>query len=162
RPGAGRRRRRYRRRQPRARARCRHTGGRERPGHPQRTPGQARLTPMWAEWTIATRFLREGKSQSTLILVGIAVGVAVIVFLTALITGLQDNTIERTLGTQAHIRIVPTEERNRVLPPPEGTTQLVLETRRAQRLRSINNWQQVLAVLDALDQVTAASPVLSG
>ena len=117
---------------------------------------------MWAEWTIATRFLREGKSQSTLILVGIAVGVAVIVFLTALITGLQANIIERTLGTQAHIRIVPTEEQNRVLPAPEGTTQLVLETRRAQRLRSINNWQQVLAVLDALDQVTAASPVISG
>ena len=117
---------------------------------------------MWAEWTIATRFLREGKSQSTLILVGIAVGVAVIVFLTALITGLQENIIERTLGTQAHIRIVPTEERNRVLPAPEGTTQLVLETRRAQRLRSINNWQQVLVVLDALDQVTAASPVISG
>ncbi len=117
---------------------------------------------MWAEWTIATRFLREGKSQSTLILVGIAVGVAVIVFLTALITGLQDNIIERTLGTQAHIRIVPTEENNRVLPPPEGTTQLVLETRRAQRLRSINNWQQVLGVLDVLEQVTAASPVISG
>ena len=117
---------------------------------------------MWAEWTIATRFLREGKSQSTLILVGIAVGVAVIVFLTALITGLQANIIERTLGTQAHIRIVPTEEQNRVLPAPEGTTQLVLETRRAQRLRSINNWQQVLAVLDALEQVTAASPVISG
>ena len=116
---------------------------------------------MWAEWTIATRFLREGKSQSTLILVGIAVGVAVIVFLTALITGLQANIIERTLGTQAHIRIVPTEEQNRVLPAPEGTTQLVLETRRAQRLRSINNWQQVLAVLDALAQVTAASPVIT-
>ncbi len=117
---------------------------------------------MWAEWTIATRFLREGKSQSTLILVGIAVGVAVIVFLTALITGLQENIIERTLGTQAHIRIVPTEERNIVLPAPAGSTQLVLETRRAQRLRSINNWQQVLGVLDALGPVTAASPVISG
>ncbi|WP_374602872.1 ABC transporter permease [Arenimonas sp.] len=117
---------------------------------------------MWAEWTIATRFLREGKSQSTLILVGIAVGVAVIVFLTALITGLQENIIERTLGTQAHIRIVPTEEKNIVLPAPAGSAQLVLETRRAQRLRSINNWQQVLGVLDALGPVTAASPVISG
>ena len=117
---------------------------------------------MWAEWTIATRFLREGKSQSTLILVGIAVGVAVIVFLTALITGLQENIIERTLGTQAHIRIVPTEEKNIVLPAPAGSTQLVLETRRAQRLRSINNWQQVRDVLDTLPQVTAVSPVISG
>lgn len=117
---------------------------------------------MWAEWTIATRFLREGKSQSTLILVGIAVGVAVIVFLTALITGLQANIIDRTLGTQAHIRIQPEEERNQVLPPADGSTQLVLETRRAQRLRSINNWQQIVAVLDSLPRVTAVSPVISG
>lgn len=117
---------------------------------------------MWAEWTIATRFLREGKSQSLLILVGIAVGVAVIVFLTALITGLQANIIDRTLGTQAHIRIEADEERNVVLPGPEGAVQLVLETRRAQRLRSINNWQQILGVLDSLPRVTAASPVISG
>ena len=68
---------------------------------------------MWIEWTIATRFLREGKAQSTLILVGIAVGVAVIVFLTALITGLQGNIVNRTLGTQAHIKVMPTEEANR-------------------------------------------------
>ena len=117
---------------------------------------------MWAQWTIATRFLREGKAQSTLILVGIAVGVAVIVFLTALITGLQDNIIQRTLGTQAHIRIQPTEEANVVLAPADGAVQLVLETRRAQRLRSINNWQQVVAAADALEQVRAVSPVISG
>ena len=98
---------------------------------------------MWIEWTIATRFLREGKSQSTLILVGIAVGVAVIVFLTALITGLQGNIVNRTLGTQAHIKVQPTEEANRVLAPADGSVHLVLESKRAQRLRSINNWQQV-------------------
>jgi lipoprotein-releasing system permease protein len=117
---------------------------------------------MWIEWTIATRFLREGKAQSTLILVGIAVGVAVIVFLTALITGLQGNIINRTLGTQAHIKVQPTEETNRILPPADGSVQLVLENKRAQRLRSINNWQQVRDVLDTLPRVTAVSPVISG
>ncbi|HEX4855114.1 ABC transporter permease [Arenimonas sp.] len=117
---------------------------------------------MWIEWTIATRFLREGKAQSTLILVGIATGVAVIVFLTALITGLQGNIINRTLGTQAHIRVQPTEETNRILAPADGSVQLVLENKRAQRLRSINNWQQVRDVLDTLPQVTAVSPVISG
>ena len=117
---------------------------------------------MWIEWTIATRFLREGKAQSTLILVGIAVGVAVIVFLTALITGLQGNIINRTLGTQAHIKVQPTEESNRILAPAAGTVQLVLETTRAQRLRSLNNWQQVRDVLDTLPRVTAVSPVISG
>lgn len=117
---------------------------------------------MWTEWTIATHFLREGKAQSALILVGIGAGVAVIVFLTALITGLQGNTIARTLGTQSHIRIEPADERNIILPAPPGTTQLILEDKRAQRLRSINNWQDVRDVLDTLPEVTAVSPIASG
>ena len=117
---------------------------------------------MWIEWTIAGRFLREGKTQSTLILTGIAVGVAVIVFLSALITGLQGNIIKRTLGTQAHIKVQPTEESNRILPPAPGSAQLLLESKRAQRLRPINNWQQVRDVLDTMPGVTAVSPLISG
>ncbi|WP_198120592.1 ABC transporter permease [Massilia rhizosphaerae] len=117
---------------------------------------------MWIEWTIATRFLREGKAQSALILVGIAVGVAVIVFLTALITGLQGNIINRTLGTQAHIKVQPPEEYNRIVRPAPGTAQLLLESKRAQRLRSINNWQQVRDVLDTMPRITAVSPSISG
>lgn len=117
---------------------------------------------MWIEWTIATRFLREGRAQSTLILVGIAVGVAVIVFLTALITGLQGNIIKRTLGTQAHIKVLPPDERNHVFAPAAGSAQLLLESKRAQRLRSINNWQQVRDVLDTLPHVEAVSPLISG
>jgi len=114
------------------------------------------------EWSIATRFLREGKAQSALILLGIGIGVAVIVFLTALINGLQSNTIERTLGTQAHIRVQTADERNLVIPPPPGTAQLILEDKRAQRLRSINNWQQVRDLLDQQPDVIAVSPVVSG
>lgn len=117
---------------------------------------------MWIEWTLALRFLREGRIQSMLILVGIAVGVAVIVFLTALITGLQVNIIDRTLGTQAHIKVEAPDEMNRILPAHAGVMQLILETRRAQRLRSINNWQQVRDALDTLPQVTAVSPIISG
>ena len=117
---------------------------------------------MWLEWTIALRFLREGRIQSVLILIGIAVGVAVIVFITALITGLQYNIIDRTLGTQAHIKIESSDEMNRVLPAEDGVSQLILETKRAQRLRSINNWQQVRDALDALPDVVAVSPIISG
>jgi lipoprotein-releasing system permease protein len=118
--------------------------------------------PMWIESTIALRFLREGRAQSLLILVGIAVGVAVIVFISALIRGLQSNIVGRTLGTQAHIRVEAPDYINRLVPVPAGTTQLVLETKRAQRLRSINNWQQVQSLLDSLPGVTAVSPVISG
>ena len=117
---------------------------------------------MWIEWNIALKFLRESRSQTALILVGIAVGVSVIVFITALIAGLQDNIIDRTLGTQAHIKVQAPDEANRIVPAPSGVVQLVLEDKRAQRLRSINNWQQVVTQLDGLDDVTAVSPVLSG
>ena len=117
---------------------------------------------MWVESTIAMRFLREGRTQTTLILVGIAVGVSVIVFITALIQGLQSNIVERTLGTQSHIKVEAPDEVNRLVPLPADTTQLVLETRRAQRLRSINNWQQVMTTLDAFPGVKAVSPVVSG
>lgn len=117
---------------------------------------------MWIEATIAMRFLRQGRGQSLLILFGIAVGVSVIVFVTALISGLQANIIERTLGTQAHIRVQAPDEVNRIAPAPPGTLQLVLEDRRAQVLRTIVNWPQVRDVLDRMPGITAVSPVVSG
>ncbi|WP_334134553.1 ABC transporter permease [Acinetobacter schindleri] len=117
---------------------------------------------LWTEWTIAVSFLREGRSQSIMITLGVAVGVAVIVFITALIQGLQSNLIDRTLGTQAHIRLLSPDEVNQVAPTKEGIIQLVLEDKRAQRLRSINNWQQIVTTLDQLPVLTAVSPVVSG
>ena len=50
---------------------------------------------LWLDWKIALRFLLDNYLQTLLILVGITVGAAVIVFITALITGLQRNVIER-------------------------------------------------------------------
>lgn len=74
---------------------------------------------LWTEWKIALRFLLDNRMQTLLITFGIAVGSAVIVFITALITGLQANVIQRTLGTQAHIRILPrTRSTARFQPPP--------------------------------------------
>jgi len=117
---------------------------------------------LWTEWTIAISFLREGRAQSIMITVGVAVGVAVIVFISALIQGLQSNIVERTLGTQAHIRLLSPDEVNQVVRPAAGTVQLLQEDKRAQRLRSINNWQQITETLDQLPILTAVSPVVSG
>ncbi|MCL6244374.1 MULTISPECIES: ABC transporter permease [Acinetobacter] len=117
---------------------------------------------LWTEWTIAISFLREGRTQSMMITIGVAVGVAVIVFISALIQGLQSNIVERTLGTQAHIRLLSPDEVNHIVPPAAGTLQLLLEDQRAQRLRSINNWQQITGTLDHLPVLTAVSPVVSG
>ena len=117
---------------------------------------------LWIEWTIAISFLREGRAQSIMITAGVAVGVAVIVFVTALMHGLQSNIIQRTLGTQAHIRLLSPDDVNQIIAPAAGTLQLLQEDKRPQRLRSINNWQQITATLDQLPLLTAVSPVVSG
>lgn len=117
---------------------------------------------LWIEWTIAISFLREGRAQSIMITAGVAVGVAVIVFVTALMHGLQSNIIQRTLGTQAHIRLLSPDDVNQIIVPAAGTLQLLQEDKRPQRLRSINNWQQITATLDQLPLLTAVSPVVSG
>jgi lipoprotein-releasing system permease protein len=86
----------------------------------------------------------------------------VIVFITALILGLQSNIIARTLGTQSHIRVQPPDEKNIFTPSREGSVALVTEDKRAQRLRSILNWQDVRDTLDTLPEIKAVSPVVSG
>lgn len=120
------------------------------------------LDALWLEWKIALAFLLDNRLQTLLIMVGIAVGSAVIVFITALITGLQANVIERTLGTQAHLKIEMPDEVNRVLPAPDNAVALVLHSPRAQRLRSLSNWQALRDLLDGQPQVQAVSPLASG
>jgi lipoprotein-releasing system permease protein len=115
------------------------------------------------ELIAAFRFLREGRFQTLLILSGVAVGAAVIVFLVALITGLQDDLIARTLGTQPHIVLRPLDDAARaVVVPARGETVAAQIETRAQRLRSIDGWQRALADAAATPGVTAVSPMASG
>lgn len=117
---------------------------------------------LWIEWRIALRFLADNPLQTLLISVAISVGAAVIVFITALMMGLQNNVIERTLGTQAHIRIEATQQHNNFSATPKGTYVWALESPRAQRLQTINNWQEVRDALDHYPGLHTVSPLISG
>ena len=117
---------------------------------------------LWIDANIAISFLREGRIQSLMITLGVAIGVAVIIFITALIQGLQTNLIDSTLGSEAHIRLVAPDEVNLIAPSADDTLQLIQEDKRPQRLRSINNWQQITDTLDQLPLLTAVSPNVSG
>ena len=59
---------------------------------------------------IALRFLKSGRGQTILIVLGISVGVAVQLFIGSLIQGLQINLLETTIGSSSHITINPTNE----------------------------------------------------
>jgi lipoprotein-releasing system permease protein len=114
------------------------------------------------EWILAVRFLREGRAQTMLILSGIGVGVGVVIFLSALITGLQVSLIDRTLGTQAHIVVRPPDDAVRPMISEEGGAVLSRLEQPAQRLRSILNWQVVVDRLEGMEGVTAIAPTVSG
>lgn len=55
---------------------------------------------------IATRFLRSSPAQTALIIAGIAVGIAVQIFVGSLITSLQADLIDSTVGSSPHITIL--------------------------------------------------------
>ena len=115
------------------------------------------------ESRVATRFLREGRMQTLLIIVGVAAGVAVVAYISALITGLQRNTIEKTLGAQAHVTLNPRDDAVLAAraPASAGANELVQTQPRAQRPRSISNWQLLVPLLEAMPAVAAVSPMVS-
>jgi lipoprotein-releasing system permease protein len=108
------------------------------------------------------RFLAEGRMQTTFILVGAAIGVAVIVFLSAILTGMQQNIIRRSLLSQAHIVIQPAEEIARPIPRGVPGGELSTVQKRAQRLMSIDQWQKVVDEIRAVPGVSVVSAIVSG
>ena len=115
------------------------------------------------EWRVALRFLREGRMQTALIIIGVAAGVAVIAYISALINGLQSNTITKTLGAQSHLSVRAPDDTVLSARALDAQTRVLAEAQpRAQRLRSVANWQALVSVLEQLPEVTAVSPMVSG
>ena len=121
--------------------------------------------PRWMpfEWWVALRFLREGRVQTAFIIGGVAIGVGVIVFMSALLSGLQANFVKRVLTGQAHIQLLPPKEAARSL--RRNDTDIlqgnILQTP-LQRLKSIDQWQSVAAEIRALPEVSVVSPAANG
>ena len=123
----------------------------------------AQRLPWGFEWHVALRFLREGRMQTWLIVTGVAAGVAVITYIGARIAGLQANTVNKTLGTQAHISLrAPDDVVTPLSAPQDAGVQLRDTQPKAQRLRSVANWQQLVPVLEREPGVVAVSPMVSG
>ena len=115
------------------------------------------------ERRVAIRFLREGRMQTLLIIVGVAAGVAVVAYISALISGLQRNTLDKTLGAQAHVTLsAPDDVVLAARAAAADTTALTQTQPRAQRPRSIANWQALVPILEAMPAVAAVSPMVAG
>lgn len=129
----------------------------------------SRWTPF--EWIVALRFLREGRLQTIFIILGVTIGVAVIVFMSALLAGLQSNFINRVLSSQSHIQLLPPRE---VARPLRGATDNAARSDASsviegaivqaplQRLKSIDQWQAIAGQIREMPEVLVVSPMAGG
>ena len=122
------------------------------------------MTGLGFELTVALRFLREGRMQTALIIGGAGIGVAVIFFITAVLTGVQADLIRRVTGAQPHIIIKPPEET--VSPLVAGGSdmppRIAAVQARPQRLNTIDGWQGLARATEQTAGVSAVAPVASG
>jgi lipoprotein-releasing system permease protein len=112
------------------------------------------------EWVAASRFLLEGRLQSLAIVAGVSIGVGVIIFMSAALTGMQVNFIRRVLSAQAHIVLLPSQEVAR--PLRQDVAEAAIVQRPYPRVRSIDQWQKIMKEVGAMPAVTAVSPMASG
>lgn len=115
------------------------------------------------EWIAALRFLREGRLQSLFIISGAAIGVAVIVFMSALLSGMQANIFQRVLSSQPHIVL---QRRQQVALPQRsaepGQTILQAQQKPSQRMSSIDQWRKVRDDMQRRPDTLAVSPAVTG
>ena len=114
------------------------------------------------EWIASVRFLMEGLLQTLVILAGIAIGVGVIVFMSAMLAGLQANFIKRVLTSQPQIQLIPPDEIARPLRNDAGTVEAAIVQRPTQRILSIDQWPKIRTEMQARPDVIAVAPTVSG
>jgi lipoprotein-releasing system permease protein len=114
------------------------------------------------EWIVAVRFMREGQTQTLLIVFGVALGAGVIIFMSALLAGLQSNIVRRTLNFQAPISILPPDQVARPLRAGDDTAVAANIQPRSQQLRSVDQWQKVRAQVAKHPDVIGVTPVVAG
>lgn len=98
------------------------------------------------ELKIALRFMKSGKSQTMFIVVGIALGVTVVIFLGLLINSLQDSLVDQTIGNS---------EQN-----DENAS--ILRGNYSPFQKNLSNWSLIIDEIKGDERVTAISPVLQG
>jgi lipoprotein-releasing system permease protein len=114
------------------------------------------------EWIAAVRFLREGRMQTLFIIGGITIGVGVIVFMSAMLAGLQANFIKRVLTSQPQIQLLPPDQVARPVRNAKGVFEDAVVQRPSQRVISIDQWPKIRDQMLAMPEVTAVAPTISG
>ena len=113
---------------------------------------------------VAWRYLTSNRTQTALLLGGVAIGVLVFVFMTALIGGLRLFLIAQTTGSIAHVTLEPPDRIAREIPGDSdgGVTRLVARETSTTQRKQIFAWQSVLEIVERTPGVKIASPQING
>lgn len=117
------------------------------------------------ESQLAVRHLRSGGRQTLLTISAVAAGVIIVVFVTALIFGLQRRWTTILTDALPHVTIRVVDPKPTPLATVPGATSGAISSRIEQsspQEKNIENWVQVLEVVQALPNVRIVAPVVRG
>lgn len=109
---------------------------------------------------IAMRYLTASKAQTALLVVGVALGVFIFIFMSALIGGLAEFILARTAGDMAHVTIVAQARDPAQLAPMAGVVLMAVQT--DAEVPDLRDAVAFLPMIAALPAVKAASPQITG
>lgn len=109
---------------------------------------------------LATRHLLAHPGQTSLLMAGVALGVSVFIFMSALIGGLATLLTLRTVGSIPHIVLEMPDRDPAILSLP-GRAQVVLQKDLSRR-DQIAIWQPSIPIIEKTAGVTAVSPQIRG
>ena len=110
---------------------------------------------------IATRYLTASKAQTSLLVLGVAVGVFIFIFMSALIGGLAEFIVSRTVGDISHVTITAEDRDPAVLVTSEGHV-LVAPVRGRARAATLSDAATFIPLIETVPGVKAVSPQVSG
>jgi lipoprotein-releasing system permease protein len=111
---------------------------------------------------IATRYLTASKAQTALLVFGVAIGVFIFIFMSALIGGLAEFIMARTAGDMAHITIQAEAVDPALVLPANGRTVLLVQEPTTQATAILQDTAAFLPLIRALPGVIGTSQQING
>ena len=111
---------------------------------------------------IASRYLLSSKVQSALLVFGVALGVFIFIFMSALIGGLAEYILDNTVGDISHVTISAKAEDPAVLITPAAGALIVAVEKANARQAVLRDAEAFIPLIKALPEVIAVSPQING
>jgi lipoprotein-releasing system permease protein len=111
---------------------------------------------------IAARYLTASKAQTALLVFGVAIGVFIFIFMSALIGGLAEFIITSTAGDIDHISIQAEAVDPSLLVPEDGRKVLLAQQASTRRTPVLKDTDAFMPMIEALPGVIATSQQING